>query len=58
MHDLLDRSNPRQCATITRFRNDTFILAYFPDDGNNQVSKTLPSSKLGAAIDDLIMAGF
>jgi hypothetical protein len=58
MYDLRDRTNPRQCATITRYRNDTFILAFYPDDGNNQVTKQLPLSQLGVAVDDLKAAGF
>jgi hypothetical protein len=58
MHDLRDRANPRMCATITRYRDDTFILAFYPDDGNTQVTKKLPASQLSMAIDDLIGAGF
>lgn len=58
MGDLCDRSNPRQCATITRHRDGTFALAFYPDDGNNQIIMRLPPSQLGAAVDDLRAAGF
>jgi hypothetical protein len=58
MYDLRDRANPRMCATITRYRDDTFILAFYPNDGDNQVSKKLKASDLHIAVQDLIDCGF
>lgn len=49
----------KTCAYVMHARgSSTFTMAYHPLDRNDQVVADLPMDKLGAAIDDLLAAGF
>ncbi len=49
----------RTCAYISHARGGaTFTMAYHPLDRNDQVVQNLPMDRLGAAIEDLLAAGF
>jgi len=53
------RGRNRTCAYISHSRGSrTFTMAYHPLDRNDQVVQDLPMEKLGAAINDLLAAGF
>lgn len=49
----------RDCAYISHERGSrAFTMAYHPLDRNDQVVRNLPLDQLGAAIEDLLGAGF
>lgn len=56
---LAGRRGSRTCAYISHDRGGkTFTMAYHPLDRNDQVVQNLPLDQLGAAIEDLLQAGF